>query len=156
MEVQSAKYSSRKERRRVDLAPDLVSTDLPEEELDTNLSVLLVPPPIYPLSTSLRAQSTKMPSGGSTSFSFCDDPCTCPRISIYICTSFILSFIHSSFCTATVTIPDSVWNLKTFQLVGPLPPLTRSVGSLPRPCRHMRRRSALTHLRCLRGGGNAM
>ena len=106
MEVQSAKYSSRKERRRVDLAPDLVSTDLPEEELDTNLSVLLVPPPIYPLSTSLRAQSTKMPSGGSTSFLFI-------WISIHI---FIHSFIF--FCTTTVTIPDSR-TLTTFQLVGP-------------------------------------
>jgi hypothetical protein len=63
MEVQSAKYSSRKERRRVDLAPDLVSTDLPEEELDTNLSVLLVPspPPHLPFFSSFTRKQRSCP-----------------------------------------------------------------------------------------------
>lgn len=70
MEVQSAKYSTRKERRRVDLAPDLVSTDLPEEELDTNLSVLLVPspPPHLPFFSSFTRKQRRGPSGGSTTF----------------------------------------------------------------------------------------
>jgi hypothetical protein len=38
-ELPSGKAAARKERKRVDLAPDLVSTNLPEDELDSNLSV---------------------------------------------------------------------------------------------------------------------